>query len=65
MAMKHVREKVHPISHDDLIDVCKYWVDIAMNISERDLKLMNRLVRAQDKLMDNNYLPNKYAKMAS
>lgn len=65
MAMKYVREKVHPISHDDLIDVCKYWVDIAMNISERDLKLMKRLARAQDRLMGNNCLPKRYEKIAS
>ncbi|MBT8232803.1 MAG: crotonase/enoyl-CoA hydratase family protein [Bacteroidia bacterium] len=51
-AMKHVKERVHPISHDDLIEICKYWVEIAMNISERDLKLMKRLVNAQDKMMN-------------
>lgn len=47
MAMKTVREKVHPISHDELIEVTKHWVDVTMNISERDLRLMNRLVKAQ------------------
>jgi DSF synthase len=56
MALKNVREKVHPISHEDLMDVCKYWVEIAMNISDRDLKLMERLVRAQTKKAEYNYL---------
>ena len=65
LAMKNVRERVNQITHDDLFEVCKYWVEIAMNISERDLKLMNRLVRAQDKLMGNNYLPNRNEKIAS
>ena len=50
MAMKNVRERVHSITHDDLINVCEYWVDVAMNITDRDLRLMERLVRAQDKL---------------
>ena len=50
MAMKSVREKVHSITHDDLINVCEYWVDVAMNITDKDLRLMDRLVRAQDKL---------------
>jgi len=49
MAMKNVREKVHPIFHDDLIEVTKHWVDVTMNISDRDLKLMERLVKAQTK----------------
>lgn len=47
VAMKTVREKVHPISHDELIEVTKYWVDVTMNISDRDLRLMDRLVKAQ------------------
>jgi len=50
-AMKNVREKVHPVTHEALMDVCSYWVDISMNISERDLKLMERLIRAQDRVM--------------
>ncbi len=49
LAMKHIREKVYGISHDELIETCNYWVDTAMNLSERDLKLMDRLIKAQDK----------------
>ena len=49
LAMKTVREKVHPIFHDDLIEVTKHWVDVTMNVSERDLRLMERLVKAQTK----------------
>ena len=64
-AMRHVREKTHPITYDSLIDICKYWVDIAMNISERDLKLMNRLVKAQDRMMNRKVLPEIKAKLAS
>ena len=64
MAMKNIREKVHPVSHEALMDVCKYWVETAMNLSDRDLKLMKRLVRAQSnkaevELVDNdNYIEN-------
>lgn len=50
MAMKSVREKVHSITHDDLINVCEYWVDVAMNITDRDIRLMDRLVKAQNRL---------------
>ncbi|MFT7460861.1 MAG: DSF synthase [Planctomycetota bacterium] len=52
LAMQNVRNKVHPISYEELMDVCSYWVDVAMEISERDLKLMQRLANAQDNMVD-------------
>ena len=52
LALQHVRRKVNPISYEDLMDVCAYWVDVTMNISDRDLRMMNRLVRAQDRLLE-------------
>jgi DSF synthase len=49
LAVQHVRQKVHPISYEDLLDVVTYWVDTTMQATEKDLKLMQRLVRAQDR----------------
>lgn len=49
LAMQDVRQKVNPITYEALMDVCSDWVDATMRISERDLKLMNRLVQAQDR----------------
>lgn len=48
-AMQWVKQKVNPITYDDLWEVCSYWVDIAMQISDRDLRLMDRLVKAQNR----------------
>jgi len=48
MAIKKIREQTNPITYDDLMDVCNYWVEVAMKASEKDLKLMNDLVKAQD-----------------
>lgn len=48
MAIKKVREKTVPVLYEDLIDTCNYWVDVAMNARERDLKLMEDLVKAQE-----------------
>ena len=48
MAVKKVREQAHPVTYEDLIGVCNYWVDVAMNASDKDLKLMNDLVKAQE-----------------
>ena len=61
MAMKIARERVHSITHDELINICEFWVDTAMNVTERDLRLMDRLVRAQDKLASVN-LEKEYKK---
>lgn len=55
LAMQNVRQKVHPISYEELMEVCSYWVDVAMKISEKDLRLMDRLVRAQDKKAATGY----------
>ena len=54
-ALKNVREKLHPITHEELLEVSKYWVEIAMNLSDRDLKLMKRLVRAQTRKAEVGY----------
>ena len=55
-ALKNVREKLHPITHEELIEISKYWVEIAMNLSDRDLKLMQRLVRAQNRKAEAGYI---------
>lgn len=49
LAMQQVRQKVNPITYEALMDVCSYWVDVTTRVSERDLKLMQRLVQAQDR----------------
>lgn len=49
LALQHVKGKVAPVSYEDLMEVCSYWVDTTMHIGERDLRLMERLVRAQDR----------------
>jgi len=49
LAMQRIHQMVHPISWESMMEVCAYWVDTAMNITQRDLRLMDRLVNAQDK----------------
>ncbi len=51
-AIRNIRQKVHPISYEELMDVCNYWVDVVLQISERDLKLMQRLANAQNRRVD-------------
>jgi DSF synthase len=54
-AMQQVKQRVNPITYDELWDVCSFWVDIAMEISERDIRLMDRLINAQNRKAATGY----------
>jgi DSF synthase len=49
-AMAAAKRAVNPVSHDEMRSVVQVWVDAAMRLEHRDLKMMARLVRAQDRL---------------
>ncbi|HEX4986440.1 MAG TPA: crotonase/enoyl-CoA hydratase family protein [Burkholderiales bacterium] len=44
------RRRVHKLDYDELLGVVEVWVDTALNLSSRDLKLMQRLVSRQNDL---------------
>jgi DSF synthase len=46
-AMYQCRHHTHPISYDELMNITEIWVDAALRLQDRDLKMMGRLVRAQ------------------
>lgn len=48
-ALAAVRETLAPISYEDLARVVPIWVEAALALDERDLKVMERLVRAQSR----------------
>lgn len=49
-ALAAVRRRVHRIEFSELLDIVQIWVDSAMRLNPRDLKLMNRLVSRQNGL---------------
>lgn len=51
-AIEMVRREVEPVTHEELMRVVSIWADAALRLSERDLRLMERLVRAQSKSAD-------------
>lgn len=57
MALQRVRQAVQPVSFQELEDVAMIWVDAAMQLSERDLKIMDRLIRSQNRAG----IPQKFA----
>lgn len=44
------RRRVHRITFEELLDVVQIWVDSALHLNVRDLKLMQRLVSRQNNL---------------
>lgn len=49
-ALAAVRRRVHGITFEELMDVVQIWVDAALRLNVRDLKLMQRLVSRQNGL---------------
>lgn len=44
-----------PVTDEEMIRIADVWVDGALRLEARDLKMMTRLVRAQDKLSAGNH----------
>ncbi|MGE5190085.1 MAG: crotonase/enoyl-CoA hydratase family protein [Gemmatimonadota bacterium] len=44
------RQRVHPVTLEELTDIADLWVDAAMSLEAKDIRLMERLIRAQDKI---------------
>lgn len=49
-AMSLAKREVQPVSHSEMRAVVDIWVEAAMNLESRDLRMMARLARAQDRL---------------
>jgi DSF synthase len=50
-AIAEARRRSHPITHDELIRITELWAECSARIEERDLRHMERLVRAQRRLV--------------
>jgi DSF synthase len=46
-AMYECRRHTNPISYEELMKITEVWVDAALRLQEKDLKMMGRLVRSQ------------------
>jgi DSF synthase len=54
-AMYRARQLVHPVTREELDGVVDLWVDAALRLGERELKMMSRLARAQARRMENEH----------
>ncbi|MBI5659567.1 MAG: crotonase/enoyl-CoA hydratase family protein [Nitrosomonadales bacterium] len=48
-ALQRMRQRFNPVTYREMMDITTIWVDAAMQLEERDLKIMDRLVRSQQK----------------
>lgn len=51
-AVRAVRDQVNPISYEELLAVSEIWVDAALRLEARDLRMMERLVNRQTQRAD-------------
>jgi DSF synthase len=49
-SIRKVRDVCNNISYDELIDIAKIWTEAAFNLSEKDLKVMGRLINRQNNI---------------
>ena len=47
-AINRAKQRVSPLTYKELYDITEIWVDAALRLDERNLKIMERLVRAQN-----------------
>jgi DSF synthase len=45
-----VRNRVSPVTYQELIDIGEIWVEAALSLTARELKIMERFIRSQDKM---------------
>ena len=49
-ALLNIRNRINPITLNELLDIGEIWVDAAMSLTTRELKVMERLIRSQDRM---------------
>src|SRR5207245_4128880 len=48
-AIEMVRREIEPVTREELMRVVAIWADAALRLTDRDLRMMDRLVRAQSR----------------
>jgi DSF synthase len=44
-----IRQRYSPVTYEELMDVAMIWVDCVLKIGTKEIKIMERLMKAQDK----------------
>jgi DSF synthase len=51
------RQRYHAVTREELKDIADFWVDAAMRVRAKDLRIMEMLVRSQDRLRSGGPAP--------
>jgi DSF synthase len=51
------RQRYHAVTREELTDIADIWVDAAMRVRAKDLRIMEMLVKSQDRLRDGGPAP--------
>lgn len=49
LAAQRAKNRVNPITYDELLDITKIWVDTALKLGEREFSIMDRFIYSQEK----------------
>ena len=48
-ALNRVKKLVNPVTYEELMDITRIWVETALQLTARDLRMIQHLVRAQNR----------------
>ncbi len=48
-AMSRIKKCINPVTYEELIQITRIWVDAALKLTSRDLRMIERLVQAQNR----------------
>jgi len=51
------RQRYHPVTKEELADIAHAWVEAAMRVGKKDLRIMEMLVKSQDRLRSDGEAP--------
>lgn len=49
LAAHKAKNRINPITREELIDITKMWVDIALKLTEREFSIMSHFIYSQEK----------------
>lgn len=50
LAIRQASQRIAAVTHQELMDIVELWVDAALRLTSRDLRMMSRIVAAQNRL---------------
>lgn len=50
LSIQRTKGYINPVTYDELFNIVSLWVENALSLTERDLKMMERFIRSQEKL---------------